>query len=219
MSTATEQPSVYQDARPVLVVWAALLVLGILLAAGWEAGLAGYVGVKRAESPWTYLKAAERYEADKNWARALSALDEAAKRDPASPTPYERMGLIHYEHRQDWAAALTSFREAIARNSTSIDVRGKTIWSLIHLKRYDDAATFGEECMAKGENSPYFPRFTGEAWYRGGQPEKAIPHLEAALKGFPTDILLMERLLSCYTKVGDTDKAQRIEARLRANEG
>lgn len=219
MSTATNDQPVLQDARPVLVAWAAVLLLGVLLATGWQVGLAGYVGVQRSESPWTYLKAAEQYEADKNWARALEALQEAARRGPGSPVPYERMGFIHYEHRQDWAGALSAFREAIARGSTSLDVRGKIIWSLIHLKRYEDAANFGQQCISEGHTSPYFPRYTGEAWYRGNEQAKAIPFLEKALDDFPTDILLMERLIACYTTVGDMDSARKIEARRRANEG
>jgi len=218
MSTTTQQP-VYQDARPVLVGWAALLLLGGLLATGWQAGLAGYVGVQRTESPWTYLKAAERYEADKNWARALEALQEAARRGPKAPDPYERMGFIHYEHRQDWTAALAAYREALARGSDSIDARGKIIWSLIHLKRNTEAAAFGQVCIDEGHSSAYFPRYTGEALFRGNEHAKAIPYLEQALKNFPTDILLMERLLACYTKVGDADNARKMEVRRRANEG
>ena len=218
MST-TAQPPVYQDARPVLVLWVAALLLGVLIAAGWQVGLAGYVGVQRAESPWTYLKAAEQYETDKNWARALEALQEAARRGPKSPTPYERMGLIHYEKRQDWTAALGMFREALQRGSDSVDARGKTIWSLIHLKRYEEAAAFGQQCIDAGHRSAYFPRYTGEAWFRANAHAKAIPYLETALKDFPTDVLLMERLLACYTKVGDPEKARKMEDRLHAHEG
>lgn len=218
MSSAANTP-LYADARPVLVTWAAVLAFGVLLAAGWQAGLAGYVGAQRASSPWTYLKAAERYESEQNWAQALAMLQEAAKRDPKSPVAYERMGLLLYTQRSDWPNALKAFDEALARKSASLDVRGKYIWSLIHLKRYDEAAAFGQRCIDEGHQSPNFPRYTGEAFYRAGKHALALPHLENALKGFPNDMLLLERLLTCYKAVGDTEKQAKIEARIRSNEG
>lgn len=216
---STEATGIYHDARPLLITWAAALALAVLLALGWQAGLAGYVGVVRENSAWTYLKAAERYESAKNWNGALEMLREAAKRGPESPVPYERIGRILYQERSDWNGALAAFRDALARKSDSLDVRGKTIWSLIHLNRNDDAAAFGKECIAEGLDSPYFPRYTGEAYYRAGKYADAAPYLEQALNGMPGDMLLMERLQVCYKSLGATDKLKVIEKRIHEHEG
>lgn len=216
---SAEARALYADARPVLILWAAALAIGVLLAAGWQAGLAGFVSAQRVENPWTYLKAAEDYTTQKNWGRAVEMLQEAAKRGPESPTPYERLGVIYYQQRQDWKGALAAFDEAIKRGSTSLDVRGKSIWALIHLGRYEEAATYGQRCIDEGSDSPNFPRYAGEALYRGGQLPRAIPYLETALKSMPNDSMLMERLLACYKAAGDSEKAKRMEDRLHANEG
>ena len=213
------QATVYSDARPVLTLWAAVLLVGVLVAAGWQAGLASYVGAKRAESPWTYLKAAANYEAQQNWGQAIAMLHEAAKRDAQSPVPHERLGLIYYQHRSDWSAALAAFDAALARNSTSLDLRGKYIWSLIHLKRYDEAAAFGQRCIDEGQTSANFPRYTGEALFRARKFNEALPHLEKALEGFSSDMLLLERVAACLRETGNTEKLKQIEKRIRANEG
>ncbi len=213
------QATVYSDARPVLTVWAAVLAVFVLVAIGWQAGLASYVGVQREQSPWTYLKAAARYEEQQNWGQAIAMLHEAAKRDAKSPVPHERLGLIYYQHRNDWPAALGAFDEALRLKSGSLDVRGKYIWSLIHLKRYDDAAAFGQRCIDEGHQSPNFPRYTGEALFRARKFAAALPHFEKALAGFPSDMLLLERIADCCRETGDTEKLKQIEKRIRANEG
>lgn len=210
---------VYPDARPVLTLWAAVLGLGLLVAVGWQAGLASYVGVQRTQSPWTYLKAAARYEEEQNWSQAIAMLQEASRRDPKSPVPHERIGLIHYQHRSDWLAAIAAFDDALRLKSDSLDVRGKYIWSLIHLKRFDDAAAFGQRCMDEGLKSPNFPRYTGEALFRANKYAEALPYLEKSLPGFPNDMLLLERIANCYRETGNTDKLGQIEKRIRANEG
>jgi tetratricopeptide (TPR) repeat protein len=218
MSAAAE-PTVYPDARPVLMTWAGVLALVVLLGIGWHVGLAGYVGVLRQDSPWTYLKAAERYSEQKNWVGAMDMLQEAAKRGPDSPVPYERMGIILYQQRGDWAGAIEQFRKALERGSDSLDVRGKTIWTLIHLKQYEDAVTFGQQCIDEGSGSPYFPRFVGEALFRAGEFKRAVPYLEKALDAFPADMLLMERLLASYKELGAESKAARLEKRMHEHEG
>lgn len=222
MSDARANPpadAVFPDARPVLTVWAAVLAFGVLIAAGWQVGLASYVSVQRTQSPWTYLKAAARYEEEQNWSQAISMLQEAARRDPKSPVPHERIGLIQYQHHSDWAAALAAFDDALRLKSDSLDVRGKYIWSLIHLKRYDDAADFGKQCMDEGFDSPNFPRYTGEALFRAQKYAEALPQLEKSLPGFPNDMLLLERIATCCRETGNTEKLRQFEKRIRSNEG
>jgi len=207
------------DARPLLAIWAGVLALGGLLALGAYLALNGYVEHLRMASPWTYLKAAERFESENNFARAIDMLNEAARRAPSSAVPHERAGLILYTHRKDWAGALAAFDHALERGTDSLDVRGKKMWALMHLGRHDEAADFGRACIAEGQTSPNFPRYTAEALFRGGHFEAAAPYFETALRSFPKDLLLLERLRDCYRNADQPEKAAAIEQRIRESEG
>jgi tetratricopeptide (TPR) repeat protein len=217
---SAEARALYADARPVLILWAAALAIGVLLAAGWQAGLAGYVSAQREREPVDLSQGRRRLHDPEELGPRRGNAARSGKTGPESPTSLRTpRPVIYYQQRQDWKGALAAFDEAIKRGSTSLDVRGKSIWALIHLGRYEEAATYGQRCIDEGSDSPNFPRYAGEALYRGGQLPRAIPYLETALKSMPNDSMLMERLLACYKAAGDSEKAKRMEDRLHANEG
>ncbi len=204
----------FERPRRALLLWG-LAVLGVylLLAAG-DRALFAKAAAMREQSPWTYLKAAERLERQNNWLGALEKLEEAARRAPDSPVPYERMGLIHYNRQRHWDEALEAFRKALELGSKSADVRGKIIWSLIRLGRFEGAAEFGAACIDDGYTAPEFPRYVAEAYWRAGFHRKAIPYYRQALEGFPNDLYLMERLMEAYKRADNEAAAKRMQQRI-----
>jgi len=213
------EPTPFANPRRLLLRWALAWSLGLALWLGYQLAVHQYVRHVRATSPWTYLRAAANLDANHDWMGALAMLEEAARRDPASPVPYERAGLLYYERGNLYEKALEQYREALQRGSKSVDVRGKIIWCLIHLKRYRAAAEFGEVCIKEGIDSPYFPRFVAEAYRRAEEHAAAIPYWEEALKRFPNDLYLLERLSQSYKAVGETGKAEGLRQRIEAIEG
>jgi tetratricopeptide (TPR) repeat protein len=205
---------VFKDPRRVLAKWGILLLAAAGLTVCGNLGLWREVGLLRAASPWTHLKVAERLQEDNRWLDAIHELEIAARHDPASPVAWERIGLIYAGQLQQWDKALQAFQEAIKRGSRTLDVRGKSMWCMIHLKRFDAAAEFGKACIQEGFDSPYFPRFIGEAYRRGGKYAEAIPYIEKALGGFPNDLYLMEQLADAYTRLGDNQKVLEIKKRI-----
>lgn len=202
---------VFKNPAGKLIAWAGLLAAGFLLAAACSVALSRHVEQMRFDHPWTYLKEAERLEAENNWVGALAMLKEAARRDPVSPEPHERAGLLHYNHQQ-WEQALEAYRAALDRGSREADVRGKIVWCLIHLGNYAGAAEFGEACIREGYRFPNMHRYVAEAYRRAGNDQASIPHFEKALEGFPNDLYLMERIVQAYRK---TDKPQKADAMQR----
>ena len=197
-----------------LLAWALLVLAAYGLVAAGDWVLFHQVSRMREQSPWTYLKEAERLERQNNWLGALEMLEEAARRAPDSPVPHERMGLIHYNRQRDWDKALEAFRKALELGSRSADVRGKIIWSLIRLGRHEGAAEFGAACIDDGYTAPEFPRYVAEAWWRAGKPKKAIPYFQQALEGFPNDLYLMERLMEAHRKAGNQAAARKMQQRI-----
>ncbi len=208
----------FERSRKRLYQWALTIACAACALIAANAALAYRVSVLRERSPWTYLKAAESLKARNNWAGAVQMLEEAANRDPQSPVAWERMGQIQYNQEQ-WEKALFAFQNALDRGSRDTDARGKVIWCLIHLRRFDGAAAFAKACIDEGDPSPYLPRYAAEAYRRAGRYAEAIPYLDKALEGFPDDLYLMELLLQCYKHLGNQQKAAEIQQRIERLQG
>jgi tetratricopeptide (TPR) repeat protein len=205
--------------RRILAAWLALLLAGAALLGLGYAWLARHEARLREGSPWTHLKEAERLKNANRPQAAIAALQRAAELDPASPVPHEEMGRIYYTRQSDWTKAIESYRQALVLGSESIEARGKILWSLIHLGRYQDAAEFGIGCVQQGYEDPEFDRYIAEAYRRAGMHAESIPYFEAAVEAFPGDTLLLERLIQAYTAIGDAEKAAETDRRLQRSEG
>lgn len=216
MSTPTET---FPYPRRIILRWMLLLVLGAALLAAGVAALHRRTDALRAASPWTALKEAERLKNLNQPVDALAALRRAAALDPSSPVPYEEMGRIYFTRQSDWKNALESYGEALALGSQNADVRGKTMWCLIHLGRYREAAEFGQLCITQGFDAPEFDRYIAEAYRRAKMDRESIPYFEKAVAAFPGDNMLLERLMEAYAAVGDLEKRDAIKQRLERNEG
>lgn len=205
--------------RRIILIWMLLLVLGGAVLATSIGFLHRRTDALRSASPWTYLKEAERLKNANRPMDALEALRHAAALDSTSPVPYEEMGRIYFTRQSDWKNALESYGEALALGSESADVRGKTMWCLIHLGRYREAAEFGQLCITQGFDAPDFDRYIAEAYRRAKMDKESIPYFEDAVAAFPGDNMLLERLMDAYAAVGDIEKRDAIKQRLERNEG
>ena len=207
--------ALYRHPRRALFTWFSVLLLAMGLVAASNMVFFRRAEVMREESAWTYLKRAEERRHANDWVGAVALLEEAARRDPEWPIPHEQAGMICYSQGGQWEKSLQYFLEALKRGSQSIDIRGKTMWSFIHLERFDDAAEFGIQCIrSEGQTSPDFPRYVAEAFFRGGKFTQSIPYFEDALKGFPNDMYLLEKLTYAYQQTGEQDKAEAIRKRI-----
>ncbi len=205
--------TVFENPRRAIDRWA-LAVLGVVIAAVvCTLLLDRHAGTLRDESAWICIKRAEEFRGQKNEAGALTELKEASLRDPTWALPHEQAGLIRY-NRKEWEEAVSAYRKALECGSTSEDTRGKIIWCLIHLENFEGAAVFGEAAMKNGFDTPNFRRYVAEAYWRAGKPAKALPHLEGAVKSFPKDLFLLERLVKAYRQTGDQAKAEAAHARI-----
>jgi tetratricopeptide (TPR) repeat protein len=216
MSTA---PETFIHPRRMIVVWVLLLAAGMVLLAAGGLLLHRKAAALRESSPWTYLKEAERLKNANRPLEAIAALQRAADLDPTSPVPHEEIGRIYFTRQSDWTKALESYRRALELGSESADVRGKAIWSLIHLSRYREAAELGQLCIDQGFDAPDFNRFIAEAYRRAKMDKESIPHFEAAVAAFPGDMMLLERLMEAYAAVGNLEKRDEIKKRIERNEG
>ena len=207
--------TLYRHPRRALFVWFAVLLLATALVAAGNTALFRHIQVMREESAWTYIKLAQERQDENDWVSAIELLKEAARREPQSPLPHEHAGMIYYDQGTQWEKALQCFLEALEHGSDSVDIRGKTMWSFIHLGRFGDAAEFGIQCIKnEGQTSPNFPRYVAEALRRSGKHAESIPYLKDALKSFPNDMYLLERLAYAHEQAGEDDKAKAIRERM-----
>ncbi len=199
--------------KKILTRWACGILAGAALVGLFNLLLFRHAAALREANPWTYLREADRLRAENDWMGAVGMLREAARRDPNSPVPWERMGLLYYNARH-WDKALDAYRTALKNGSRDADVRGKIIWCLIHLNRYDGAAEFGKACLEEGYASAHIHRAIGEALRRAGRHDEAIPYLETALKSFPNDPYLIDQLAQACRLVGDEERARQLRQRI-----
>ena len=68
--------------------------------------------------------------------------------------------------------------------------------------------------MAQGFTSPGFVRHVAEAYHRAGDIAESIPLYETALRNFPNDVSLMQRLMAAYEESGTQEKAEELRLRI-----
>ena len=123
------------------------------------------------------------------------------------------LGGIRFAQKR-WQEAIDIYRRAVERGSKALDVRVHTVWALIELKRYDEAAWYGKDALAKGYSHRAMHRYVAEALFRARRLPDSIPHLERALLGFPNDLYLMDHLRQAYTAAGRSEDAKAMTARI-----
>ncbi len=203
----------FVNTRAVFATWAAFLAA--FLAAGVLANVAlsRYVEHQRAQDPRTHLNEAELLIDRNDMVGAFTQIEQAIRKAPGNPEPYRVRGLLHFRLKR-LQEAFDSFARAIERGSRDEDMRLKAMNALMQMGRQEEAIAFGRKCLDEGYRYPTFPRYMAETYRALGKPAEAVPYYEEALKGYPNDLFLMDRLAQAYRATGQTEKAAALERRI-----
>jgi len=201
------------NSRKAIFVWSLSLAAVLLLTVISNLVVIGRVRAARERDPRTYLEAADELRRRNDIPAALELLDEAFRRAPNSPEPYRVSGHLHYQLKQ-WDQADQAYSQAIELGSEDEGVRLNKLWALIQLRRYEQAAEFGNSSVAQGYSDIAFVRYIGEAYSRAGRHDEAIPLFLQVLKSNPNDLYMMERLRQAYTDTGNREQAEAMAARI-----
>lgn len=197
--------------------WGGAIACGLCFAVLMTGALDWQVAQIREASPWPYLEKAQQLHTQNDLAGAQRMLAEASLRAPFLAEPHLHSGLIYYDGKK-WDKALEAYQRALRLGATGGDVRGKILWCLIHLKRADEAAEFGRAAVIEGHDSPRFMRYVADAFRYADRQAESLPYLEAALQGFPNDLLLMDRIAQVLEQLGETEKAAAMRKRIAEGE-
>jgi tetratricopeptide (TPR) repeat protein len=206
-------PAPSKNPRLLFPVWAAILAAMLLAGIAYNLGLARYVANVRARDPGADLAAAARLIEQNDALGAFAHLAAAARKAPDSPELYRLRG-DGYFHLKRWEEAFVAYQEAIRRGSRNESMRLKALNALLQLGRRQEAVDFGKRCLAEGFTYRTFPRYIAEAYRALGKHAESVPFYEAALKGYPNDLYLMEHLAQAYRLTGQGDKAEAMQRRI-----
>lgn len=191
------------------------LIWGLALAGLLGAGIAGNLALGfqverwRGQDPKFHLAAASRFMTQKDYLSARTEIDKALDLAPALPEPHVTDGHLHYELKQ-WEKAIAAYKAAIAQGSPNPYLYGRILWCLMNLGRFEEAATFGLDCVAQGHGTASLGQDTAEACLRAGKPTEAAALLEAALRDSPDNTHLLERLAFAYQRAGRQEKTDAL---------
>ncbi len=202
-----------ENARKILMLWCAIILLLLALAEGLNFGLRTYARERRESDYRTYLAAAMDFMNRYDYPGALAQVEEAKRRQPQAPEPYALAGHVRY-HLKHWSQAITEYQEAISRGSREEGVFLNVVWALIELKRYEEATALGIKAVNAGFSMPALPRYIAEAYFRNGKMTEAIPYYQMALNGYPNDLYLLDHLRQSHRAAGQLDKAKEMQTRI-----
>lgn len=199
-----------ENARRILVLWCAIILLLLALTESLNFGLRTYARERRESDYRTYLAAATDLMNRYDYSGALAQVEEAKRRQPQAPEPYALAGHVRYQLKH-WSQAITEYQEAISRGSREEGVFLNVVWALIELKRYEEATALGIKALNAGFSMPALPRYIAEAYFRNGKMTEAIPYYQMALNGYPNDLYLLDHLRQSYRAAGQLDKAKEMQ--------
>ncbi len=207
----------FQDTRKVFAIWAIAWLAAFGLGVVGNVGFARYAAHMRAHDPRAFLREAERLMNRNEVAAALAQLDEVERRAPEAPESYRLRGACRMKLKQ-WELALDAFQKALDRGSRNEDMMLKKISVLLQLRRFQEAITFGEQCLSQGYSYKAFYLYLGDA-YRGlGKDAESVPYYEKAVAAYGNEIFVMERLEQAYRRAGKTDDAEALRARINESQ-
>lgn len=205
----------FRHPQVILLVWAGLVLSGVVLSLWGNVALVQHVRYLRAHDPMPHLTTAETLVARGSIQEAWAELRSAMEKAPKDARVFKVVGDLHFRQKE-WIEAVDAYRSAIDEGSDAPGVFANTLWALIELSHYPEAIAFGEDCIRRGLTDAVIPRYIAEAYLRSGDRAAAIPFLEKALERYTNDLYLLGKLLGAYRMTGDTAKAQALEQRITA---
>jgi Tfp pilus assembly protein PilF len=203
----------FRHPRQVLGTWALSLVLVAVVVGALNAALLRHAEARRARDYRVPLAAAIDRMQQQDLVGAKQFLDEAVRIAPDAPDAHATMGYFHYR-RKSWRDAVASCSRAVSLGDKTPGTWVNLVWSLIELKRYDDALAVGRRAAEAGVSAPALDRYLAEANFRSGRHADAIRYYRDALTHYPDDLYLLERLKEACRTTGNHAEADRIEARI-----
>jgi tetratricopeptide (TPR) repeat protein len=206
-------PPPFTNTRRAITLWALLLVTGFVFIEVFNLACMRYARDIREKDYRTYLAEAAKRMAQFDLPGAMTHVDEAKRRGPKAAEPDAMAGHIQYQLKH-WEQAIIEYKSAIAKGTQEEGVFLNTVWALIELRRYDEAAEIGARALLEGIATPALPRYIAEAYFRSGNMAEAIPYFERALEGYPNDLYLLDHLRQAYRATKQLDKAEAMRARI-----
>lgn len=120
-----------------------------------------------------------------------------------------------HERRGEFDAAIAVYEEAYAIDGNNI-VIANNLASLLSTRRTDEASlerAFTVARRLRNEEVPAIQDTYGWIEYRRGNPEAALPYLEAAAQGLPDDAPTQAHLGLTLAALGQTEAAQEVLTR------
>ncbi len=203
----------FKHPQRILVTWAFLWLLGAVSVGLFDFRLATYAADLRANDYRTYLGEAIVLLESKDYLGALQQVEKAKALAPDVYEPYAYAGGIHYRMNQ-WDLAHANFTQAVAKGDPGVGPRLDIVWSLIEMKRYDEAAAFGAKAVTQFPDNAMLPQYTAEALLKAARPAEAIPFLERALGQSENNLYLLDRLEAAHEQAGQADAAAKVRERI-----
>lgn len=109
----------------------------------------------------------------------------------------------------DWLQGRASLGAASGWTTEEIRLVADLAYWLAEQGRYQEAITIFEGLAALAPATAYFQSALGALWLRNGQPERALPYLEATLAADPQDFTALINRGEAHLLLGDLDGARR----------
>jgi tetratricopeptide (TPR) repeat protein len=203
----------FANPRKAIVVWTLALIAVLAFTGALNYGFRLNAREMRENDFKTYIAAADECMNRHDYPEALKQAEEAKRRAPNAPEPYAVAGHVRYQLRH-WGIAITEYQAAIARGSCEEGVFLNIVWALIELKRYPEAAELGTKALTAGISQPALPRYIAEAYFRDDKMAEAVPYYEMSLKGYSSDLYLLDHLARSLKGAGQKEKAEEIQRKI-----
>jgi len=198
----------------------------------WAIALAGaFIGVQmlgsfiyqraveyRQQDYRTHLAAAGAFAEAQDYARAFESVKEAIRLAPEAPQSRVALGDLHYRLGH-WERAIGAYGRARQLGADALGIWLNTVWSHIEQEDYVSAAAVGLRGIESGFDEPALHRYVAEAFFRDEQYARALPHLRAAVEGFPNDLYLWEHLRFTHEQLGNQEEAERAQRHILSIQG
>lgn len=204
---------IIHDTRRIRAVWALLLCLVIALTIGADIAFARHGRELRENDPITHFKTGLDYLHE---GRLPEALDEAARAIELNPKygdAYVLRANIQSRLGQ-WTEAAASYTRGFELGESSGKAAVNAVCCHIRAEDFAAAVEMGKKAEARGVTRPDLYQSMAVACVRQGQQIDAIPYLEKALDGMPTDLYLLDQLTQAYAAAGREEDAEAVRERM-----